>query len=541
MNDRIDATHAHPRRPLHHRRFPRQAPRADRARGVHLFLQHRRGADGAHASARTASRTISAASASSTRSKTELPEVAAADHADALVGADHHDRRLRPRPRGHAAAGRGRRRRAGQRRQADPADLPAADARRRPTSSPSRWSSRRPATSSAISSASTSRRARASRPPFRATSSAARPAPPKRSKTAAIPPTSGSIPSSPPFPMDDPQYVVLVVLDEPKPEKQGAAATAAVERRADGRRGYPPRRGAARRQAAHGRTRSRPSRVELKSLGCERLAMNRTTETHEAMLLGDLATADLTFRPAPRRSTIAGPRRRQPRRRARLPVRRASGLDHRRRALRRRCGRPRRGRPSSPATTPMLDAGTGVAVHPRRRSAPRARADRGALPSAPAGAAGRRHRHQRQDLGRRVRPPDLRRAPATRRRASARSASSAAAGRDLRQPDDARPDRAARRRSTGSRGEGVTARGARGLEPRARPAPARRHPHRGRRLHQSRPRPHGLPPDASRTISPPSSASSRRSCRADGTAVVDMDGAAPAHVVAAAARARPDG
>ena len=30
------------------------------------------------------------------------------------------------------------------------------------------------------------------------------------------------------FPMEDPQYVVLVVLDEPKPEKQGAATTAAA-------------------------------------------------------------------------------------------------------------------------------------------------------------------------------------------------------------------------------------------------------------------------------------------------------------------------
>ena len=30
------------------------------------------------------------------------------------------------------------------------------------------------------------------------------------------------------FPMDDPQYVVLVVLDEPKPEKPGGGATAGL-------------------------------------------------------------------------------------------------------------------------------------------------------------------------------------------------------------------------------------------------------------------------------------------------------------------------
>ena len=52
------------------------------------------------------------------------------------------------------------------------------------------------------------------------------------------------------FPMDDPRYAVLVVLDEPKPEKQGAAATAAanaapvvsaVIRRAAGLLGVEPR------------------------------------------------------------------------------------------------------------------------------------------------------------------------------------------------------------------------------------------------------------------------------------------------------------
>ena len=62
--------------------------------------------------------------------KTELPGGRRADRAEALVGSDHHDGRLRPWPGGHAAPGRGRRCRARQWRQADPADLPAADAGR---------------------------------------------------------------------------------------------------------------------------------------------------------------------------------------------------------------------------------------------------------------------------------------------------------------------------------------------------------------------------------------------------------------------------
>ncbi len=62
-----------------------------------------------------------------------------------------------------------------------------------------------------------------------------------------------------------------------------------------------------------------------------------------------------------------------------------------------------------PAPTRALDLPAAVPVLARRRSAPGAGADRGALLSAPAGPSGRRHRHQRQDLGRRLRPPDLRR------------------------------------------------------------------------------------------------------------------------------------
>ena len=42
------------------------------------------------------------------------------------------------------------------------------------------------------------------------------------------------------FPMDDPQYIVLTFIDEPKPEKPGMAATAGLQCGADGRQHHPP-------------------------------------------------------------------------------------------------------------------------------------------------------------------------------------------------------------------------------------------------------------------------------------------------------------
>ena len=56
--------------------------------------------------------------------------------------------------------------------------------------------------------------------------SAARPARPKRSINGRYSDDKRFNSFLAAFPMDDPQYVVLVVLDEPKPEKPGCGATA---------------------------------------------------------------------------------------------------------------------------------------------------------------------------------------------------------------------------------------------------------------------------------------------------------------------------
>ena len=106
------------------------------------------------------------------------------------------------------------------------------------------------------------------------------------------------------FPMDDPQYVVLVVLDEPKPEKQGAAATAAanaaptvaaVIRRAAALLGVKPHLGPE--KSCH-------SRVELKS--CIGVSPEPHNRSSRSMLLGDLATADLVIPAGAAALPIAG-------------------------------------------------------------------------------------------------------------------------------------------------------------------------------------------------------------------------------------------
>ena len=154
--------------------------------------------------------------------------------------------------------------------------------------------------------------------------------------------------------------------------------------------------------------------------------------------------------------------------------------------------RLRRARSRSPAIIAAAD-GRRVPFVARRQSAPRAGARRGEILSAPAGDDRRRHRHQRQDLGRRLHAPDLGGARDTPPPASAPSAwCRRSAG--LRLADDARSDRAASH-ARRARGDGVTHLALRGVVARARPASARRRARRRRRLHQSVARPSRLSPD----------------------------------------------
>ena len=151
----------------------------------------------------------------------------------------------------------------------------------------------------------------------------------------------------------------------------------------------------------------------------------------------------------------------------------------------------------------------------------RARARCGEIFSAPARDHRRRHRHERQNLGRRVHAPDLERAQASRCE-HRHDRPGLAEGRNLRLADHAGSGRSAsharracRRGRHPSRPRGVVAR--------PRPAPARRRAPRGGGLHQPHARSSRLSPDASKPISPPSCGCSRNWSPRGGAAVIDVD------------------
>ena len=143
---------------------------------------------------------------------------------------------------------------------------------------------------------------------------------------------------------------------------------------------------------------------------------------------------------------------------------------------------------------PPMPLPDGVAFVQVAERAPRAGARGGEILSAPAERDRRRHRHQRQDLGRRLHAPDLGRARPTGGEHRHRRPGLADA-RGLRLAHHARSGRAASL-ARRARRRGRDASGDRSLVARARPAPPRRRAHRGRRLHQSQPRSSRLSSDA---------------------------------------------
>ena len=124
------------------------------------------------------------------------------------------------------------------------------------------------------------------------------------------------------------------------------------------------------------------------------------------------------------RPSVAGLDRRQPQGRAGRRILRARRRQGRRaRAI---VAEPSRAAPSPSSPSGGRSALGDAVVRRSRRCARGARPRRRALLSAPARDDRRRHRHQRQDLGRRLRAPDLGARSASRRPRSAPSASSRA-------------------------------------------------------------------------------------------------------------------
>ena len=205
--------------------------------------------------------------------------------AQALDRPDDDERRLRPGPGRHADADRGRRRRAGQRRLAHPADLRAAHARSRRRRWRSGSSSRRSAGDLRylfrLNVLKGSGR-QAAVPGYMVggkTGTAEKVVNGRYSDTQRL----NSFLAA--FPIDDPQYVVLVVLDDPQRAKEGGGTTAGSNAAPTVGRGHPPLGGAARGRAAQGRRGSSLAGVELNLPRRGKRRMKRTTGRPECQCI----------------------------------------------------------------------------------------------------------------------------------------------------------------------------------------------------------------------------------------------------------------
>ena len=218
-------------------------------------------------------------------------------------------------------------------------------------------------------------------------------------------------------PADKPKYVFLTIMDEPQARAEGTYgfSTAGWNAGAGHRQHHRARRAAARRAAAlRAAGAALPADVAPRRLG-HAMTMTR------AIRLGDLlpeAQATLRRLASGRGSPPTAARSEPGTVFFAVPGTKADGMSFAPQAVAAGAvADRRRGR------APGGSAGD-VAYIQRRRRAPRARARGRALLSAPARKGRRRHRHERQELGRRFRAPALRGIWATSPRASARSASS---------------------------------------------------------------------------------------------------------------------
>ena len=240
------------------------------------------------------------------------------------------------------------------------------------------------------------------------------------------------------IPADKPQYLLLIMLDEPQPLKEtygfitsgwNAVPTAGnviariapllgIEPRFD----LPP---PDRLILAASEQRSRAYRHVSQSptSACRGFMRAAPTGAYEASRPLQRRGKIARYRSAGRwRPRVTRARRRQPQGQDRAICFFAAGRQQgRRRALRRRTRSRRRRRDRRPIIRRNASAVPFVATS---ESAPRAGAGGGALLCRAARDDRGRHRHQRQDLGRGLHPPDLGSGSATPRPASAPSASS---------------------------------------------------------------------------------------------------------------------